>query len=394
MTNINLRLPTITIFVLLCCVSLASNAQTNSIIITPIATDLNNPRGVAVVPDGRLLVVEAGTGETQQTETTGTGQLTWLTDANADGDFDDEGERAILLSDIPSYNSLAMFGTYHDEVFGLGDVVRLNTGEFFFTKDDPFAEFVRNRGDEVFYGDTGIFEMRADWFRPRRLIKRTATLNALAHDPVAARFYAVESGFNRLMAVDAAGEAEIVAEFPDLASGQQAVPAGIAVDQRTGEVLVALFSGFLKDYYGRTLSFMPGDSKVVRVDASTGRVTEVVTGLTTAIDVALDEQGNLYVVELTTVWPAPLMPLTFDLHDPTQPPDPGGYVRYSGRVSRFPANGGPQEILMDAVDTPTNLTYADGVLYVSTGLGTPGRRVFTPQGIRPIEGVLYRIAGL
>jgi DNA-binding beta-propeller fold protein YncE len=367
-------------------------AQAQAVTITRIASDLNNPRGVTVLPDGRLLVVEAGLGADEPGAAQGSGQISLFEDVNGDGTFDNPGERSPLLTGMPSYNSLKSILTGHDEVFGLAGIARLDDGRVFFTKDDPFAFPSRNRGEEGYYGDVGIFELLPDG-GISALVNRTATLNALVYDPGRARFYVTESGFNRIMSLTLDGEVEIVGEFGLLAHHQQAVPAGIALDTRSGHLLVALFSGFVHNYYGTSISFMPGDAKIVRLDPDSGVVSDAITGLTTAIDVAADLAGNIFVAELTTAWPTALMPYEFDLRDPSAPPDPGGYARYSGRVSLYPADGSPPVILADALDTPTNLTYHDGRLYVSAGLGTPGRAIHTPHGIRRIEGVLYLIEG-
>lgn len=367
----------------------------DDITITRIASGLNNPRGVAALPGGDLLVVEAGTGSDQpQAVTDATGQIMRLIDVNRDGDYDDPDERYPFITGHPSYNSLALFGTLHDEPFGLSDILVGDDGTIYFTKDDPFHRLSRNEGGDLYYGNTGIFRYPFGTGQPAEMfIKRPATLNSLAYDAQRNRFYTVESGFNRLIYAEGDNEPVILAEFPELASGQQAVPSGVAIDPTSGDILVALFSGYVHDYYETTLSFVPGDARVVRVDADSGAVHEVITGLTTAIDLAVDEAGNIFVVELTTQWPTPLMPADFDVHDPQALPDPGGYVRYSGRITLYPAQGGEPRILMQDVDTPTNITYADGVLFVSSGLGTPGRVVLTPNGLQPIVGSIYRISG-
>ena len=362
------------------------------ITITTIATDLNNPRGVALLEDGRLLVAEAGTGDSEPASGTGTGGLLILNDANSDGDFDDDGEREPLVTGVPSYNSLPMFGSFHDEVFGVGDIVTLPDGSIFFTKDDPFAVPDPNspEEDKLYTGTTGIYQVREER-SPLQLINAPATINGLTYDAGRDVFFMVESGYNRLSKVED-GEVEVIVEFERLASNQQPVPAGLTMTPE-GDILVALFSGFVYDYYEETISFIPGDAKIVRVTPEDGTVQDVATGLTTAIDVTIDENGNIFIVEMTTQWPTPLMSRNFDLYDPAQPPDPGGYVRYSGRISMIPADGSETLILADGLDTPTNITYADGALYVSGGLGTPGRNVLTRHGIVPITGRLYRITG-
>ena len=370
------------------------SAQDSDIDITPIAHGLNNPRGVAIMPDGQLLVVEAGTGSDAPDNIVGSGRILQLSDNNNDGDFDDEGERTVRLDAQPSFNSLAVYRTGHDEPFGLSDIILMDDGRIFFTRDHPFAEAGRNTGGEGYYGDVGIFILNTQREGATRFIKRSATLNSFAYDPINERFFVTESGYNRIMAVDVSGETEpeVVIELPFLANNQQPVPSGVAYDPTTGDVLVALFSGFVYDYVGTQLGFMPNDAKVMRFDPETGTLTDEITGLTTAIDVTVDDEGNVYVVELTTTWESSPMPFDYDLTDPTLPPDPGGYARYTGRVTMYSVDG-EARILADGLDAPTNITYHEGALYVSTGLGTPQRRVQSAQGIHQIDGVIYRISG-
>jgi sugar lactone lactonase YvrE len=366
--------------VMIAFVGILPTATAQTITVQRVATGLENPRGIAVMPDGRLVVVEAGTGLDSIDPLDDSGKLSIFDDLNGDGDYDDDGEITRLFSHIPSYNALTKFGTQRDEVGGAGDVLLLDDGRIFYTNDDPF---------EII----SIVKVTPEGSNIGNLLVRDATMNALAYDPATEMVYVAESGANRLSAVNLDGEDRVITEFPRLAHDQQPVPSGIAFDARTGDILVTLFSGQIWDYYESTLAFMPGDSKVVRVDPATGDITDEITGLTTAVDVAIDEAGNIYVAQLTTVWPAAPMPPKIDLFDPNIPPDAGGYARFTGRVSLYPADDGEPVILADRLDAPPNITYADGVLYISVGQGTPGRSIIGSDGLTQITGEIYRITG-
>jgi sugar lactone lactonase YvrE len=366
--------------------------------ITPIASGLQNPRGVDITPAGDLLVVEAGTGRDTPEQITGSGRILQLIDTNNNGHFTDpDDERRVRLDNQPSFNSLKVYNTGHDEPFGLSDILFMSDDRILFTKDHPFAEAGRNTGGEGYYGDVGIFVLNTQRDGATRLVKRSATLNSFAYDASGDRFFVTESGYNQVMVVsadDMENSAEVAFTLPPLASGQQAVPSGIAIDPTTGDVLVALLSGFVYDYPDAGLmGYMPGDAKVVRFDPDTGSLSDELTSLTTAIDVTTDENGNAFVVELTTRWPPIPMPVDFDLTDPAAPPDPGGYARFSGRVTMIPADGSGVRVLADSLDTPTNITYHEGALYISTGLGTPGRNILSPDGVQPVTGTIYRLSG-
>jgi hypothetical protein len=366
--------------------------------VTQIARGFQNPRGVAILEDGRLMVVEAGIGDDEPGNAIGTGSVSRLTDVNGDGDFDDQGEREALVTSAPSYNSLQVFRTGHDEPFGLSDIFVLDDGRIFYNQDDPFAE-PANPGEEGFYGDVGVFQIIEGL--PEQSVKfleRSATLNGLVYDPLRRRFYVVESGYNRMIDVTMDGEARVVIEFDDLPNGQQLVPSGIAFDPTTGDILIAGLSGYIKAYYPEVynysgISYNPGDAVILRFDPTIERLTTAITGLTTAIDVQVDEDGNIYTLELTQGWPPALMPYEYDLYGEQRVPDVGGYNRFAGRLMMHPADGSDPVILVDGLDTPTHLTYHEGALYVSVGLGTPNREVYTPYGVRAIEGAILRVEG-
>ena len=352
----------------------------STVTIEVILSGLSNPRGVALDAEGGLWVAEAGSGDDPADVRQRSGRLTRFVDRNGDGDFMDPGEVEPWFEHLASYNAMNVYATGRDEVSGPSDVTVHGDARVFLSVDGGFEEFA-------------LLEISAERSMGRNLSARSnMTGIGLAVDERS--IFATESTLNQLIEVTLEeGNRIDIAAFSILDSGQQAVPAGLAVDPRNGQVLVALFSGVAQAGDGSFIPFVPGDAKVVRVDPPTGRIVDEVAGLTTAVDVAIDELGNVFVVEMAAEH-AELFVNAADLHDPDAIPRHGGYLRFSGKVTMYPADGGPPRILAEGLDAPTNITLGDdGALYVSTGQGTPGRPIPGPDGPTVIVGEVIRITG-
>ncbi|MDE0137525.1 MAG: ScyD/ScyE family protein [bacterium] len=361
-----------------------------------VLTDLENPRGVGVDAEGALLIAEAGYGEDADAPILRTGRLTRFLDLNGDGDFLDPGEAERWLDNLFSFNSVNKYETGRDEVSGATDVLVHEDGRVFLSLDG---------GIDQSGGTFILFELDEDGTLLRE-INQNSNMTGIGFAPDQRSVYASQSTHNSLIEIRLEdGDVRHIVTFEDLYSGQQAVPAGLAVDPTTGDVLVALFSGVAKAEGeacrfvpeamcdGRYLPLIPTDAKVVRVDPATGSVTDEVTGLTAAVDVAADSEGNVFTVEMAADH-AQLFHLGVDLFLADLPALHGGYIRFSGRVTMYPADGGDPRVLAEGLDQPTNITVGpDGALYVSTGQGTPGRPIPGPQGRTEIVGEVLRITG-
>lgn len=352
-----------------------------------VADDLANPRGAAVLPNGDLILAEAGTGR-HEGPGRFTGRLLRLVDRDGDGRWLGADERNTLLSGQISYNGRSVFGTDRDEVGGLGGVA-LGPGDLvLFTKDDPFEGYLADGTQK----DIAVAAVRLEGGEAVPIAHRPTTLNAVTWDPEREEIFVVESGANRLVAVTMRGDARVVTRFQPLAHGQQAVPSGMALDPTTGDLLVALFSGVRYDFPtpGDRQTFVPGAAKIVRVDPATGVVRDEITGLTTAVDAAVGRDGTIYALELTSGPPTPRLPAGYDLDARDGPPHAGGYARFAGRLLAVGPNG-ERRVLAAGLDAPTNLTLTDEALYLSTGQGTPGRAIPGPGGTGRIRGQLWRV---
>ena len=325
-------------------------------------------------------MAEAGLGDDAVDVKERSGRLTRFIDRNGDGDFADQGEVEPWAEHLPSYNAMHVYATGRDEVSGPSDIAVHDDGRVFLSVDGGFDEFA-------------LLEISPGGSIGRNLSSRS-NMTGLGLAPDQDTIFATESTFNQLIEVtlETANRREIVV-FSILASGQQAVPAGLAVDPRNGDVLVALFSGVAQAHDGSFIPFIPGDAKVVRVNPLSGEVVDEITGLTTAVDVAIDQLGNVFVVEMAADH-AELFADGADLFNPEAAPRHGGYLRFSGKVTLYPVDGSPPTVLADGLDAPTNITLGDdGALYVSTGQGTPGRPIPGPDGPTVVVGEVIRITG-
>ena len=361
-----------------------------------VITDMENPRGVGIDAEGALLIAEAGYGEDADAPILMTGRLTRFLDLNGDGDFLDPGEAERWLDNLYGFNSVNKYETGRDEVSGATDVLVHEDGRVFLSLDG---------GIDQSGGTFILFELDRHGTVLRE-INQYSNMTGIGFALDQRSVYATQSTHNSLIEIGLEdGDVREIVTFQDLHSGQQAVPAGLGVDPTTGDVLVALFSGvakaegeacrFVPDVMcdGRYLPLVPTDAKIVRVDPATGAVTDEVTGLTAAVDVAADSEGNVFAVEMAADH-AQLFHLGVDLFLADLPALHGGYIRFSGRVTMYPADGGDPRVLAEGLDQPTNVTVApDGALYVSTGQGTPGRPIPGPQGTTEIIGEVLRITG-
>ena len=375
-----------TVALVLCCAALAACTTSRTsdapkvVTVEVILTGLQNPRGVALDAEGGLLVAEAGSGNDPIDSRQRSGRLTRFIDGNGDGDFTDPGEAETWFEHLASYNARGHLERRLDEVSGPSDVTLHGDARVFLSVDGGFDEFA-------------LLEISPERSMGRNLSARS-NMTGLGLTLDERSIFATESMLNQLIEVSLEeGDRRDVVAFSTLDSGQEAVPAGLAVDPRNGDVLVALFSGGASADDGSFIPFVLGDAKVVRVDPLSGRVVDEIAGLTTAVDVAIDKLGNVFVVELAADH-GDLFASAADLHDPDAIPQHGGYLRFTGKVTMYPADGGPPRILAGGLDAPTNITVGDdGALYVSTGQGTPGRPIPGPDGPTVIVGEVIRITG-
>ncbi|MFZ6731622.1 hypothetical protein ACO0LG_06855 [Undibacterium sp. Ji42W] len=330
---------------------------------------LNNPRGIKLKQDGSLLVVEAGSGDTAQPFS---GRLLQFKQ-DTDGGY----ARCEVLAD--GFRSMNMQARMcRDEIFGLADIA-YGDGRWLLSQTDYVA-------------GSRILDLTS--LPPQPLMHSSGNLNALCYHPQRRSWLTVKPDTNQVIEfIDGQPEA-VVGVLADLSCGQHAVPVTIILDQHSkagsGDqpVLISLFSGELQGDAGKMgINFEKGVSQIVRLDLATGEVSTVIAGLTLATGMAFTEQGQLLVLELCEDFLEPM-----PANEVPQTAWHGGFKRYSGRLLRFDLDKRTVTCLARHLDTPSNLCVSGNTVFISEGMGLPGRPIANADGeTEALEGYVRKL---
>ncbi len=330
------------------------------------ASDLAQPRFLAVGADNAVYVTEAGSGGSEQIARPAQlpPQVPAASNRGTSGRVTriaPDGSKRVVASGLPSYAS-------EMEVGGAGGIaVAGNSLWVAVGNPGPLTPFVQPlpadgsvhrvdiaSGTVTKVVDLGEMERGSN---PDGTLVDT-NLYGLATAPNGT-VYVADAGGNAVYSVNPAnGQARVLATIGGLPSPQpnparggrnelDPVPTGVTVGV-DGNVYVGLLSG---------APFPEGAAKVVRITPA-GQVSDAATGLTAVTGVAMGPDRNLYVSEI------------FRLDLTAQPP-----AMRPGRVLRVLANG-TKQVVAENLNTPNGLAFdRAGNLYIATGSTTPAGQV-------------------
>jgi hypothetical protein len=341
-----------------------------------LAQNLLNPRGLSFDLDGKVLVVEGGAGGPTPSSCTVPGappgpptDLRCWGKTGALGRFNEaDGSYQRLWTGL---DSIARGENALSPVAGLQDVAFRNDGSLlgiFGFRGDPatrpagtlFAHLVQfdyaNPGsDPVPLADLGSFESTNPSHSP-------PFSNPFALAWHNGQSYITDAGSNRLFKVDDANfNVELLENLP--LEDPMAVP-GIGEVRGEGVPTGLAVSGDGKVYYTQLpgFPFTTGSASIFRSDGSAGSAVTLTDGFTNVMDMALGEDGWLYLVQYAESFFNPLG---------------------TGSLWRYDPITQSREQLVSDLNLPTGVLVApSGTIYVSTGGSTTAGELlsFTAPG--------------
>ncbi len=288
-----------------------------------IATGLDNPRHVALAPNGDVYVAEAGRGGDHNT---------------ADSCFD-SAEGFACTGDSGAVTRISKHWWRNDQervVTGLASFapadgssaigphgIFVKSGKLYVTNGGPTAPMRNGQPvlrDPTLVAEDPVSALYGTLLKARKHghVSEIADLWAFENEnnpdeevgnplvdsnPVdvfaghGGSFYVADAGGNTVLRVSRGGDIEVVSLFPNVPTpnpfggpdvDMNAVPTGV-VGGRDGALYVSQLTGF---------PFPVGGAKVFRVDPRSGAFTTYASGFTNAMDLDFGRDGTLYVLEI------------------------------------------------------------------------------------------------
>lgn len=322
-------------------------------IATTVATNLNNPRGLAFGPDGALYIAESGVPGTDGPSTTVRGTTSYYSTTGSITRYAN-GAQERVVTGLPSLGAPAT-----NEVAGPQDIAFGADGTGYVVVGLGANPAVRatdlapggvglgrlyaftGGGAPSSYADVAAFELSNN---PAGGPVDSNPFHLAATD---GGLLATDAGGNSLLRVNADGTVSLVVSLPgrDIGGGfpSDAVPTSVALGP-DGNYYIGQLTGF---------PFTPGAARIYQVTPA-GEVTVSHEGFTMITDLAFGADGDLYVLQL-------------DNDGLAQPGVGGSLIKVS-------TDGTRQTIFSQGLIMPTGLAIgADGAFYVTNFSAAAGR---------------------
>jgi sugar lactone lactonase YvrE len=305
-----------------------------------LVTDLINPRGMKIGPDGMIYVAEAGSaGDKKITNSSGdsmsgpTGRISKIDPVT--------GVRTTVVEKLPSNSGF--FGPV-----GAADVAFLGTqlyylqtagGAAFGFPDNPTGVYRVNKdGTAKLVADIGAFNDE----HPVTFLGVVPGGNPFAIAVFDGDFYVTDGNFNRVLHITPDGKIDVISSFENV------VPTGIS-GRSGGPLYVAVLGPG---------PWLPSDGRVYQVGVPTGAVTEIANGVSSMIDVEVGPGGQLYALSFGDFGPGA-----------DDPP----WTRGSAKLVKVDAATHTLTPIATGFSLSTALTFSGDTAYVTNyGVSRPG----------------------
>jgi hypothetical protein len=348
-----------------------------------LATGLESPRGVAIDPDGNLVISEAGRGGNGSCLTSGSGNSVCYGTSGALGLFNfSTNSYSRTITGLPS---LAKQTSLYDDATGLNKLTFNGSGQLMgvFGNEGGTRSFPGPEGQ--WFGHTVSINLAGSTVTPLANITafevsnnpHPTSVDSNPWDLVAhgSNTYVTDAAGNSLVKADSANQVSLVHVFPNKnvntpdnappffgfppVVSAQTVPTGLTIGS-DGALYIAQLSG---------LPFAPGSADVFRYDF-VNPVTTFASGFSNLVDIATGPDNSLYLLQYRNDF----------------------WASAPGSILKLGLDGSVETLFTDLVNPTALAVDPDGTIYVTNdGNGVNGQLLqLTPQPVPaplPIFGV-------